>query len=326
VARVVVVGAGLAGLFAGRALVEGGHEVVLLDKGRSPGGRLATRRMSGAVVDHGAQFFTVRTEQFDRIVARWRTEGLVREWSRGFPGREDGHARYRVEGGMNALAKRLAGGLDVRCSTLAFTLRRGRGVVGPGEGWVVVDDTATEHHGDAVVLTAPGPQTFSFLVTAELEPPDGIRALSYEPTLTLLVVLDGPSAMAEPGGLQDPDDVFGFVADNQRKGVSPVPALTCHVRAAWSRAWWDEEPAVVTARLLEAAAPYIGSASVLEAQLKRWRYATPTSSWVDPCLPVEAGGAPVVLAGDAYGGPRVEGAALSGLAAARAVAERLPSR
>ena len=64
--RVAIVGAGLAGLMAGRTLAEAGHEVVLLDKGRSPGGRLATRRIGEATLDHGAQFFTVRSEAVRR--------------------------------------------------------------------------------------------------------------------------------------------------------------------------------------------------------------------------------------------------------------------
>ena len=81
--RVVIVGAGLAGLTAAGALVAD-HDVVLLDKGRSPGGRLATRRIGGAVFDHGAQFFTVRSDEFGRRVDRWRRDGVVAEWCRGF--------------------------------------------------------------------------------------------------------------------------------------------------------------------------------------------------------------------------------------------------
>ena len=44
------------------------HEVIVVDKGRGVGGRMATRRvpsLSGeATFDHGAQFFTVRDDAF----------------------------------------------------------------------------------------------------------------------------------------------------------------------------------------------------------------------------------------------------------------------
>ena len=57
----------------------------------------------------------------------------------------------------------------------------------------------------------------------------------------------------------------------------------------------------------------------LEMQLKRWRYALPTTLYSERCL-VATGLLTLVFAGDAFGGPRVEGAALSGLATATLIA------
>jgi len=52
--RIAVIGAGIAGLVAARDLVDAGHEVVVLEKSRGLGGRMAARRAEGdAVVDHG---------------------------------------------------------------------------------------------------------------------------------------------------------------------------------------------------------------------------------------------------------------------------------
>ena len=91
--RVAVVGAGLSGLVAATTLAAGGHDVVVLDKGRSPGGRLATRRIAGATLDHGAQFFTVRDDRFAALVQAWSDAGVVVEWCRGFGPEPDGHPR-----------------------------------------------------------------------------------------------------------------------------------------------------------------------------------------------------------------------------------------
>ncbi len=69
------------GLVAARRLSDarlgGGADVVIVDKGRSVGGRLATRRIGSATVDHGAQFFTVRTPAFQHQV-----DDLARPWAR----------------------------------------------------------------------------------------------------------------------------------------------------------------------------------------------------------------------------------------------------
>ncbi len=75
---VLIVGAGLAGLMAANALQNQGRQVTVVDKGRSVGGRLATRRMGPGRADYGAQFFTVRTETFQSWVDRWVPASLVR--------------------------------------------------------------------------------------------------------------------------------------------------------------------------------------------------------------------------------------------------------
>lgn len=309
--KVVVVGAGLSGLTAAGRLAAADHDVTVLDKGRSPGGRLATRRIGAATLDHGAQFFSVRGERLSAAVAGWQADGLVHEWCRGFAGREDGHPRYRVEGGMNALAKHLAQGLDVRCGALVFALHRS-----PTGGWSVQLDDASTVAADAVVLTCPVPQSLSLAISGDLDVPDGMMGFDYDPTLCLLAVLDGPGAVPAPGGVQDADATFSFVADNAVKGVSAVPALTLHASARWSRARLDADPAAVHAELLAAAQPWFGTAHVVESQLKRWRFATPVRTWPEPCLRLDTGAGPLVFAGDAFAGPKVEGAYESGLAAA----------
>ena len=77
--QVVVVGAGISGLLAARRLSEAGHDVVVFDKGRSSGGRCATRRVGDSTFDHGAQFFTVRSDEFASLVHEWLSEDIARE-------------------------------------------------------------------------------------------------------------------------------------------------------------------------------------------------------------------------------------------------------
>lgn len=312
--RVAIVGAGLSGLVAACEL-DADHDVVLIERAPSVGGRLATRRIGDAVVDHGAQFFTVRGEAFRTRVDDWVARGLVREWCRGFYGRHDGHPRYIGTRGMNSLAKDLAAGLACRTGQLAFSLRRNE------DGWTVVIDDGSTLDADAVVLTPPVAQSWSLLVQSELPVPEELFRTPYHRTIALLTVLDRPSAVPEPGGIQldpaDADNAFGFIADNQAKGISAVPAVTFHATQPWSVQHWDDDTDRLRDLLLTRAAPWIGSAAVVEAQVKKWRFAGPTTPWPDPCWVDDEHG--VVLAGDIFAGPKIEGAHDSGLAAADAV-------
>lgn len=56
--RVVVVGAGIAGVACARELARAGVTVTVLDRGRRVGDRMAARRFDGRPVDLGASYLT----------------------------------------------------------------------------------------------------------------------------------------------------------------------------------------------------------------------------------------------------------------------------
>ena len=315
---IVVVGAGLSGLTAARLLQEKGHNVVVLDKGRGLGGRMATRRITApdgsvALFDHGAQFFTVRDQQFQKLVDEWITNGVVREWCRGF-GTDDGHPRYVVNSGMAALTKLIAQGLDVRTSTLVFAVKPCD--TAPTKWTVVIDDNSRIDC-DAVIMTCPLPQSYSLTVTTGVELPQDLLLTDYDRTIGLLAVLDGPSAVPAPGGLQNPDDVFSWIGDNQAKGISEIPAITFHANPAWSSAHWDDSLEDGLALITQAAQKYLGNAQIVTSEYKKWRFATPRKLWPEPFFAARS----LVFAGDAFAGPKVEGAVLSGLKSAEYVGD-----
>ncbi|MDQ3133261.1 MAG: FAD-dependent oxidoreductase, partial [Acidobacteriota bacterium] len=112
-----------------------------------------------------------------------------------------------------------------------------------------------------------------------------------------------------------------------RKGVSPrASALTIHAGANFSRAHWEADDAMIVATLMGHAGRFLHDADgqplenpeIETYQVKRWRYSKPAMTHTERFLVVRT--PPLVFAGDAFGGPRVEGAALSGLAAAEQLA------
>lgn len=305
---VLIVGAGLSGLAAARALRDHGVSTIVLDKGRGVGGRMATRRLSdGTIADHGAQFFTARDPRFFALVEQWLRAGEASEWSRGFEEPFDGHPRYRGVRSMNALAKQLATGLDVRLQTRVQRVHRrahGFEVECEGEGGALLRSAQ-------VLLTAPVPQSL------ELYPEganDVLRAIDYERCLAVMVRLARPSRLRAPGVKRFSSGPLAWIADNQKKGISAAPCLTIHAGAEFSLRHWDEDRRTVGHELLRLAGEWIDGA-VLDFEVHGWRYATPLTVLPERCVTLSR--EPLaLLAGDACGGPRVEGAVLSGWAAA----------
>lgn len=326
---VMIIGAGMSGLMAASVLVAAGRRVTLIDKGRAVGGRLATRRIGAGRADHGAQFFTVRDPEFGAWVERWQTTGLVYTWSHGWSDGSlaaappDGHPRYAVQGGMNRLAKHLAAEVAGKGATI-LTDTRLTAVAPQDEGWLLTSDDGRSFTAAAVLVTAPVPQTLALLDAGAtpLTADDRARLerIRYAPTLCGLYVVEGEVQLPAPGAVQRPDADFAWIADNRRKGISPdATVITIHASGDWSAAHYDAPDAELSEAFERALRPWLAAdAWIVEEQIKRWRYAAPTVLHPERFLRVAAH-APLLVGGDAFGAPRIEGAALSGLAMGRAL-------
>ena len=309
-AEIVIVGAGIAGLSAARRLTAAGRSVRVVDKGRGVGGRMASRRVGEARFDHGAQFFTVRSGAFAALVDAASRDGAVVEWTRGFETPPDGYPRWRGSDGMTSLCKWMAADAGIR----------------PELGATVTD--LRDRPAAAHILTPPVPQSLAILSFSGLLPDPATAArlarIAYQPTIAVLATLDrAPTGMPVHGGHQCADgEDLAFVTDNQAKGISVRPALTVHLSNGRSQEYWARPDDEVVPFALDRVASLLGEATTTAVQVMRWRYAGPVEVHPEPT--VVWGDRPVVaLAGEAFAGPKVEGAFLSGLAAAQAVLDRL---
>jgi predicted NAD/FAD-dependent oxidoreductase len=145
-----------------------------------------------------------------------------------------------------------------------------------------------------------------------------LDSISYAPCLTLMALLDGPTGVPEPGGIQIKGELLDWIGDNQRKGISEAPGITVHAGPGWSRERFEADEAEVTASLLSFTGEWLGTdliPKVVQTSVSRWRYSWVTQPYPELCL-LASEDPPLLFAGDAFGGPKVEGAALSGLAAA----------
>jgi renalase len=315
----IVVGAGLSGLVAARTLQDAGVRVTVLEKEEKVGGRMRTDLVGDGVFDHGAQFFTVRSDRFEEMVQNWISAGVAEEWTRGFADpngeyQEDGHPRYKGTLGMTGIAEQLAQNLDVLTDVEVSGLRQ------DDRGWEVVAG-GSAYAADALVLTPPA--ALALVDDSGVPQPEEARQvlenIDYAPCIAVMALLDGPGGMPDPGGVQIGGDPLFWVADNRKKGISEVPAITIHAGPEFSREHAHSDDVTVARLLLEEAKEYVKT-GVKATAVYRWKYSQPTNPHDEPYLYVK-GPPPLVFCGDAYAGPKVEGAVISGLAAAQKLLE-----
>ena len=307
--RVAVIGAGMAGLVCARTLADHRLPVVLFDKSRGLGGRLATRRTDSDAFDHGAQYFTARDPRFRRYVDAWAERALLAEWRP----RHDDAAKSREPWwvalpGMSTLGRALGADVDRRASCRIVEVRR------EGEAWRLVDEVGGDQGSfDAVVVAAPAPQAIPLLRAAPALAAAAERAV-MAPCWTGLFAFDAPLPL--PDLVRPGDGPLAWLARNGTKpGRDGGESWVVHARPDWSCEHLEADAATAVDALTTALRDVAGDLPPPTfARAHRWRYARVETPVGEPCLfdPQTLIGA----CGDWCLGARVEAAFLSGAAAA----------
>lgn len=216
-----MIGAGLAGIAAAREITARSGSVTIFEKSRGLGGRCASKRWEGHLIDHGAQYFTIRDDAFRSAVhaasgdrLRQLTAPVVTE--RGEILQDDG--RWFHQEGNSRLVRDLAQGLDVRLET---TIDDARTLLSSAGGDF-----------DHVVSTAPWPQTARLF---------GLEStFDYVPCLAVLLAYQGDWAgrSRERYAVSDTTSPLAWSAcENHKPGrVGPgFTVIVAHLSEAFSR-------------------------------------------------------------------------------------------
>lgn len=309
-----VVGAGSAGLAAARRLQAQGMTVTLFDKGRRPGGRLASRDTAHGVFDHGVRNLAAPGPALRRLLELC-PKGHVVDWPACTRAEEAAAPRWIGVPGNNQIAVDWSAGLDVHLGQPVIAVRP------DGAGWQVHWAGAqTPFRFDSVIITVPQPQLAALL--PDLALPESLERIVYDPCWTLLWV---PAADALPAGAALQPAAHATIAQVLREDSKPGRGgdvrYVVHATPAWSREALEQAPETVAAILHTQAAALLGMASGARyAVAHRWRYAEVRHGLQRPQLQLAPG---LHYASDGCLGRTVEDAATSGTMAANALLEHL---
>jgi predicted NAD/FAD-dependent oxidoreductase len=303
VREIIVIGAGAAGLAAASQLRKSGNDVLVIDKGRGVGGRLATRRVGALRMDHGAQFFTVRDRRFSVLVAPLMDSGEVFEWWRG-PG---GEPRYACRSGMSALAKVLSQGLDLALGDAVTAVTRTDSGV-----WEVMLASGAKHRAGSLIVNTPPAQLLPLVGTfLDAESRSRMAGLEMAPTWAVFGEVDRDPELGGVALEFHDHPIFRFIArDHTRRPPGQGPSLLVHCSDSWSSTHLEEDPISVAAITSKEIESLLGVRFTEPPQVHRWKFATPIGSYGEGCFwnPELRLGA----CGDWFTGGRVEGALVSG--------------
>ncbi|MEM9506948.1 MAG: FAD-dependent oxidoreductase [Cyanobacteria bacterium P01_E01_bin.35] len=317
----IVIGGGITGLIIATILQRRGIKITILDQGQDIGGRLATRYLNQenpleGVFDYGIQYFSVTHPQFQVWVDDWLKQKLIKEWGQGF-GNADATPCYCGINGINDITKYLAKNLDVHTNAKVIEFSYDK-------KWLVNTEQDQQYQGDMLVMTTPVPQSLSLLdaslIVLPLETRFSLEQIEYDSCIAVLALLETPSNIPAPGGILLEDDALVWLTDNYQKGISPdAYGVTLLATSKFSDDYWDSDDAEIAYKLVIAAADYLNS-PMIKYQVHRWRYSSPKTFYHEPCLELRE--LPVVMAGDAFCAPTVEGAAISAMAAGKLISQK----
>ena len=335
---VAVIGAGLAGLTCAQQLRQGGYAVVVVEKSRGVGGRVATRRLQGTIADHGMRYLEPQGQRVQELIEILSDRHLLRLWTETVYEFREGHnlssslfPRYIAPAGMSSVAKFLALDLEI------WLNRRVQALTATENGtWHLAlepagnsADVPLELSAKAVVVAIPAPQAVMLLRTTPNLPADFIdklQSIEYDSCLTVLAGYPAEReqdlAQLDPGWkavlFPDAHDLSWVGLDSSKRPEAQQPVFVVQSSAAFAKKYLevaDLDPIgqELLGRAAKSLMPWLNAPEWW--QVHRWRYAFCRNPLAISCL-TATHPLPIVGAGDWCGGEQIEGALRSGIAAA----------
>ncbi|MEM8651377.1 MAG: NAD(P)-binding protein [Pseudomonadota bacterium] len=284
---IAVIGAGLSGLVFARK-VNTDAKVVIFEKSRGFGGRMATRRAEPLEFDHGAQFFTAKGDYFQDFLKPYMVTGVVKTWNANVvhlnngavSTRDSEHPLLVASPRMNSLARELGDGLSVKTTTHINSLLK------RNNQWFLTDKEGVEHGPfDWVVTSAPAAQSAELLPDSFAHHGE-LSKVKMAANFTLMIGLDEAPDLGFDGAFVE-NSPIGWIAVNSTKPDRPHhPTLLVQSTNTWADEHVNEDKCIVEETLLRTASELVGLdlTKVPHKNLHRWLYASTPVAGEKPYL------------------------------------------
>ena len=296
----IIIGAGLSGLIAAQKLSEKNlGKVLILEKSRGIGGRIATRRTLGTRFDHGAQFYRLKDDIFE-LHQEWKKEDLSQLW---FTSSKGEH--WCSPQGLKALPKKLASSLDIKLE------KQNQYNSIESNYWSLKSDKEEEWQCEHLIISAPLPQALALIEQSGLDNLlhsaefKELKKINYSKALVALITLENELASHQSGYEEYESGEIFSVSDQKKKGVSTDNAITVTMSDTFSENYFLVSEEIALKEILKIVHLKFPEAKIISSELKKWRYCKPNSIYPKKFLEI----APkLYLIGDSFGGSSLLGA------------------
>ncbi|MBT5931278.1 MAG: FAD-dependent oxidoreductase [Rhodobacteraceae bacterium] len=307
--RVAIIGAGISGLACARQLVKAGVSVVVFDKGRGIGGRVATRRAGDLQFDHGAPFVRAQRDDFSALLTSLTGGGSAASWT------DDKRVTWTVGSpGMSAIPKAMGVGLDVRLGTQILK------VTADQFGWHL-HYGETQYVATHIVVTVPKPQIAGLLdyahpLVAQL------GDVKMEPGLTLMAAVSGSAPLIAKNLSDDPLALITCDSSKPSRPLNESSSWVAQAGTEFSVTHLEKNLPDIAALMLPLLCKRLDVtlSRITHAVAHRWRYSRVSKALGQPF--VSTPDRTLYLGGDWCVGPDIEDAWTSGIAIAQDLLER----
>jgi predicted NAD/FAD-dependent oxidoreductase len=292
----LIVGAGICGLSLLKGLTLPGQNVLVLEKSKAIGGRMATRRDPPACYDHGAQHI----KGPDLFTEFWSNELTT------FPGlkvwQEGPKIQYAFKDGMNSFLKSHVDRRNIQLEKKVIRFEEGR-----EQGLAVCED-GSQWSAKNILLSAPLPQSLDLLRASNISYPQALDEIRYAKALVALVQFEDPlpSELSQISYQDQISEDLYSVSNQKTKEVSVVDCFTVVGSETFSETHFENNEAETLKHLIRHFTDHykINPSKVKKCQLKKWRFSHPLQTFGTEYLEVKEG---LFLVGDAFGGGSVNG-------------------
>ena len=276
--KVAIIGSGLAGTTLASSL-SSDAQISVFEKSRGVGGRMSNRRTHGFQFDHGAQYFTARSESFKTFLEPFLHAGIVKDWQADYATIQSGelskiqkrtstHPRHVGSPRMNQLVKELAKPFDIHRNCRITALQK-------NNNWSLVDSNGNMHNDfDWVICTTPSPQAME-LLPKNVTFYEHLRASKMVGCFALLIGLDTKKPTPYEAAYIEDSDLSWLAVNSSKPDRPPQFTIVAHSTSAFAQRNMTENLEFIQKRLLQESMRLakLDSDSIRYLSIHRWRYA-----------------------------------------------------